>query len=69
MVKKEVVSVTNTGICRIIRDPIISKNHIYEGQINDKLERHGFGRQILANGDYFIGGWRNDVQDGPGRYQ
>jgi len=29
-------------------------------------ERHGFGRQIYANGDYYIGQWQNDLFHGIG---
>ena len=40
---------------------------IYEGQYIDD-EWTGFGRRIIANGDYFIGQWKEGMRNGWGRY-
>lgn len=40
---------------------------IYEGQYLDD-EWNGFGRRIIASGDYYIGMWRDGMKNGYGRY-
>ena len=40
---------------------------IYEGQYVED-EWNGFGRRIIANGDYYIGMWKDGMRNGYGRY-
>lgn len=40
---------------------------IYEGQYYDD-EWNGFGRRIIASGDYYIGMWKEGMKNGYGRY-
>ena len=40
---------------------------IYEGQYVDD-EWNGFGRRIIANGDFYLGEWRDGMRNGYGRY-
>jgi hypothetical protein len=40
---------------------------IYEGEYIDD-EWNGFGRRIIANGDYYIGQWKEGMRNGWGRY-
>jgi len=54
------------GVCRLIKKPQHTDDHIYEGQTNALQERHGFGRQIYTNGDCYIGQWQNDQYHGIG---
>ena len=40
---------------------------IYEGQYHED-EWNGFGRRIIANGDYYVGYWKEGMRNGWGRY-
>lgn len=69
---KSTKKAVNSGICRIIKDAQFCvtplKEHIYEGQVNDQMQPHGFGRQIYRNGDVYTGQWLNGIKHGIGRY-
>ncbi|XP_011881448.1 PREDICTED: radial spoke head 1 homolog isoform X2 [Vollenhovia emeryi] len=41
---------------------------IYEGQRNESGERHGDGKSLLANGDTYVGQYRNGLRHGRGIY-
>ena len=38
---------------------IIFDAEIEEGQFNNLIELHGFGRKIYSDGQYYIGNWKN----------
>jgi hypothetical protein len=40
---------------------------IYEGQYIED-EWNGYGRRIIANGDYYIGFWKDGMRNGHGKY-
>ena len=40
----------------------------YEGERNEKDERHGFGRALLPNGDEYEGDYKNGKRNGSGKY-
>ena len=40
---------------------------IYEGQYFQD-EWNGYGRRIIANGDYYLGYWKDGMRNGWGRY-
>ena len=40
----------------------------YEGERNEKEERHGFGRALLPNGDLYEGEYENGKRHGSGIY-
>ncbi|XP_058963268.1 radial spoke head 1 homolog [Pocillopora verrucosa] len=40
----------------------------YEGERNEKDERHGFGRALLPNGDEYEGDYKNGKRNGNGKY-
>ena len=40
----------------------------YVGQVNDKNERHGYGRYSVIYGGMYDGYWRNGYKHGPGRF-
>lgn len=41
---------------------------VYDGELNDKGERHGKGRMVFSNGCEYLGDWKNDKMDGNGKY-
>lgn len=41
----------------------------YEGERNEKKERHGTGKAILPNGDIYEGGYENGKRHGYGIYK
>lgn len=40
----------------------------YDGELNEKGERHGFGRALLPNGDEYDGDYKNGKRHGYGKY-
>ena len=40
----------------------------YEGERNEREERHGFGKAILPNGDKYEGQYENGKRHGNGTY-
>lgn len=40
----------------------------YEGERNDKCERHGLGRALLPNKDYYEGRYFKGIRQGMGLY-
>jgi len=47
---------------------LLQEDDIYEGERNEKGERHGFGKWTCANGDVYEGQWINDKKEGYGTY-
>ncbi len=41
----------------------------YEGERNEKNERHGFGKATLPNGDTYEGQYQNGKRHGTGTYR
>ena len=37
-----------------------------EGQFNENLQLHGFGRKFYPTGHYYIGSWKNGLKSGFG---
>lgn len=46
-----------------------SSNQSYEGDRNEKNERHGFGKAKLPNGDTYEGQYQNGKRHGTGTYR
>jgi len=40
----------------------------YEGERNEAFEKHGQGKLTYANGDTYVGEWKNNKKDGKGTY-
>lgn len=40
----------------------------YEGERNEAGEKHGQGKLTYANGDTYVGEWKNNKKDGKGTY-
>ena len=40
----------------------------YSGKVDDKGNRHDKGKLTLANGEKYVGEWKNDKKDGQGVY-
>ena len=40
----------------------------YSGKVDEKGSRHARGKLTLANGEKYVGEWKNDKKDGPGVY-
>ena len=55
-------------LCRVLKLSHLSQDyHVYEGQVNSGLRRHGYGRCIFLTGEWYQGHWNNDKQHGLGR--
>ena len=52
-----------------IYDPNFTTKGKYDGDRNEKGERHGRGKFNFDNGDVFDGRWKFDKMDGLGIYQ
>lgn len=50
------------GVARqIFAEP---NSHLYEGQVRSDGKRHGYGRQIYCDGNYYVGYWNVDKKNG-----
>lgn len=45
-----------------------TKNSNYEGERNEKGEKHGRGKLVYSNGDIYEGVWLNNKKHGRGKY-
>ena len=41
---------------------------VYEGEVNEKNEKHGQGKMTWTNGDVYEGEWKDDEEHGKGKY-
>ena len=48
---------------------IIREEGEYDGERNDKGQRHGRGRYLFSNGDSYDGEWKRDKMHGFGEYK
>lgn len=56
------------GVLVSLRKPVKLENEaVYVGEWNDKLERHGRGKQNWVDGSLYEGYWKNDRANGKGR--
>lgn len=64
----------NLGVRLTIGFPIQTRSlfvsfQSYEGDRNEKNERHGFGKATLPNGDTYEGQYQNGKRHGTGTYR
>lgn len=46
----------------------VTVSQVYEGERNEKGERHGSGKALLPNGDMYVGEYRDGLRHGKGVY-
>lgn len=48
--------------------PVYKTSQEYDGERNDQKQRHGKGRALLPNSDYFDGYYKEGLRHGEGHY-
>lgn len=63
--KLKIKALSDSGLLAM---SITDESNSYNGCVNEKLERSGFGSNKYANGDYYIGEWTNNLKHQDGIY-